>query len=263
MVEPEIWDVLDWLRSVADGLGLTILPEVHDTYATHERLSSHGYWTYDFVLPGLVLLAFLTGDAGRLAAHLARSPERQFTTLDCHDGIPVSPDLEGILTPVEMAHLADHVIGRGGNVNRILSATHADDGDVHQLNCTYYSALGEDDGRYLAARAIQLFARGIPQLYYVGLLAGTNDHAAVERTGEGRAINRHDYSEDEIAHALERPVVARLLELVRMRASHPAFGGPLVVESPARGTLLLTRTLGSHRCVLSVDVASGRMDLRS
>ena len=134
---------------------------------------------------------------------------------------------------------------------------------MHQLNCTYYSALGEDDDRYLAARAIQLFARGIPQVYYVGLLAGTNDHAAVERTGEGRAINRHDYSEDEIARALERPVVGGLLELVRMRASHPAFAGPLVVESPTPGTLRLTRTLGSHRCVLSVDVSSGRIDLRS
>ena len=142
MVEPEIWEALDWLRSAAAGLDMAVLPEVHDAYATHELLSSHGYWTYDFVLPGLVLLALLTGDAGRLAAHLARSPERQFTTLDCHDGIPVDPDLEGILTPVEMARLADHVIGRGGNVNRILSATHADGGDVHQLNCTYYSALG-------------------------------------------------------------------------------------------------------------------------
>ena len=48
---------------------------------------------------------------------------------------------------------------------------------MHQLNCTYYSALGEDDERYLAARAIQLFARGVPQIYYVGLLAGANDHA--------------------------------------------------------------------------------------
>ena len=49
------------------------------------------------------------------------------------------------------------------------------DVDVHQLNCTYCAALGEDDDRYIAARAIQLFARGVPQIYYVGLLAGLND----------------------------------------------------------------------------------------
>ena len=116
------------------------------------------------------------------------------------------------------------MLARGGNVNRILSDSHADGVDVHQLNCTYYSALGEDDDRYVAARAIQLFARGIPQVYYVGLLAGTNDHVAVERTGEGRAINRHDYTRAEIDAALERPVVRRILDLVRLRATHPAFG---------------------------------------
>jgi sucrose phosphorylase len=29
------------------------------------------------------------------------------------------------------------------------------DFDVHQINCTYYSALANDDDAYLAARAIQ------------------------------------------------------------------------------------------------------------
>ena len=106
--------------------------------------------------------------------------------LDCHDGIPVRPDLDGILEPGEMLDLADLVQRRGGNVNRILSDAHADgDVDVHQLNCTYYSALDCDDDRYVAARAIQLFARGVPQIYYVGLLAGENDHAAVAEPAKG------------------------------------------------------------------------------
>ncbi len=173
------------MTDVADSFGLAILPEVHDGHATHERLSAHGFWTYDFVLPGLLLHAFETGNAKLLAEHLAASPDRQFTNLDCHDGIPVRPDLDGILTPVEMADLAERVRSTGGNVNRILSDAHAEAGDVHQLNCTYYSALGEDDERYLAARAIQLFARGVPQIYYVGLLAGANDHAAVDANGRG------------------------------------------------------------------------------
>ena len=83
--------------------------------------SAHGFWTYDFVLPGLLLHAFETGQAQRLVEHLAASPDRQFTNLDCHDGIPVRPDLDGILTPGEMAGLAAHDPGAGGNVNRILS----------------------------------------------------------------------------------------------------------------------------------------------
>jgi sucrose phosphorylase len=262
MVEPEIWETLAWLRDTAADLGMLILPEVHDRYATHERLAARGYWTYDFVLPGLVAFAFSASDATRLAGHLERSPACQFTTLDCHDGIPVNPDLAGILTPPEMTRLADEVVERGGNVNRILSDEPAEGVDVHQLNCTYYSALGEDDGRYLAARAIQLFARGVPQVYYAGLLAASNDHEAVARHGEGRAINRHDYAPAEIDAALARPVVRQLLELIGVRATDPAFDGPLSVETPRSSVLRLTRAAGEHRRVLEVDLASGRFEVR-
>ena len=257
MVEPEIYEFLDWITSVADSCGLAVLPEVHDRYPTHQRLSAHGFWTYDFVLPGLVLDALETGKAGPLAAHLSRSPDRQFTTLDCHDGIPVQPDLDGVLKPSEMLDLAERVQRRGGNVNRILSDAHAPEVDVHQLNSTYYSALGCDDERYVAARAIQLFAKGVPQIYYVGLLAGENDTAAVERTGDGRAINRHDYTVDEVGDALARPVVGRVLELVRLRNSHPAFDGALEVAGDGSSLRLRWRN-GAATCSLEVDLASGR-----
>jgi sucrose phosphorylase len=106
--------------------------------------------------------------------------------------------------------------------------------NIHQLNCTYYSAVGCDDDRYLLARAIQLFARGIPQVYYVGLLAGENDNAASTGDGDGRAINRHDFSREEVETALRRPVVHRLIELMRLRNTHPAFYGDLEVETLGR-----------------------------
>ena len=259
MVEPEIYGFLDWIIEVATSFGLSVLPEVHDSYATHEALAQHGYWTYDFVLPGLLLYALETGSAARLCDHLRRSPDRQFTMLDCHDGIPVQPDLDGILAPEEMLWLADLVQGRGGNVNRILSESHADGGvDVHQLNCTYYSALDGDDDRYIAARAIQLFARGVPQIYYVGLLAGENDHHAMSSTGEGRAINRHDYSTAEVQVAISRPVVQQVLALVRLRNSHPAFNGFLEVSSDGPSGLRMTWRLDADRCELSVDLMSGQ-----
>jgi len=258
MVEPEIYEFLDWITSVANSCGLVVLPEVHDRYATHERLSAHGFWTYDFVLPGLVLDALATGKAQRLAAHLSRSPDHQFTTLDCHDGIPVRPDLDGILEPREMLDLAGRIQGRGGNVNRILSDSHSAEVDVHQLNSTFYSALDCDDDRYIAARAIQLFARGVPQIYYVGLLAGENDEAAVERTGDGRAINRHDYTIEEVDAALRRPVVGRVLELVQLRNQHPAFDGTLDVAGDNSSLRLRWRN-GDATCDLDVDLASGRV----
>ena len=259
MVEPEIYSFLDWIVGVADSLGLVVLPEVHDRYSTHLKLAAHGYWTYDFVLPGLLLDALETGSARHLADHLARSPERQFTMLDCHDGIPVRPDLDEILRPREMLRLADLVERQGGNANRILSDAHADGGvDVHQLNCTYYSALDRDDDRYVAARAIQLFARGVPQVYYVGLLAGENDHQAVTESGDGRSINRHDYTVSEVAAAIRRPVVRRILDLVRLRNVEPAFSGRLDVTIVDPATLRLTWSLGADDCQLEVDLRSGR-----
>ena len=259
MVEPDIYVFLDWIVGVAADLGLVLLPEVHDEYTTHKALARHGYWTYDFVLPGLLLQAFETRSATRLSDHLAQSPEQQFTVLDCHDGIPVRPDLDGILSSSEMRDLAGLVQRRGGNVNRILSDAHADgDVDVHQLNCTYYAALGCDDDRYVAARAIQLFARGVPQIYYVGLLAGENDDEAVVESGEGRAINRHNYSNAEIDRALDRRVVQRVLELVRLRSAGPAFTGKLVVSSPTPSSIRMTWTAGDACCSLETDLASGR-----
>jgi sucrose phosphorylase len=261
MVEPEIYEFLEWITSVADTLGLSLLPEVHDRYTTHRRLAAHGYWTYDFVLPGLVLDAFHTGRSETLAKHLAGSPDRQFTTLDCHDGIPVRPDLDGILDPPALRHLAERTVARGGNVNHILSPADPAELDVHQLNCTYYSALDGDDDRYLGARAIQLFARGVPQIYYVGLLAGENDRAAVARTGEGRAVNRHDYTREELDLALERPVVYRLIELIRLRNTHPAFGGRLDVRNPSWRDLHLHWSNGWSSCALLVDLTSGHFDI--
>jgi sucrose phosphorylase len=259
MVEPEIFTFLDWIIGVAESLGLIVLPEVHDRYATHEKLAAHGYWTYDFVLPGLLLHALETGSAAWLCDHLARSPEHQFTMLDCHDGIPVRPDLDGILEPQEMLRLAELVQLRGGNLNRILSEAHANEEvDVHQLNCTYYSALDCDDDRYVAARAVQLFARGVPQIYYVGLLAGENDHPAVTDSGEGRSINRHDYTAQEVRDAIRRPVVQRVMDLVRLRNTHPAFAGHLDVATTDETTIQLRWRHGDDACELEVDLRSGR-----
>ena len=84
------------------------------------------------------------------------------------------------------------------------------------MNTTYYSALGNNDAAYLLARAIQFFAPGIPQVYYVGLLAGENDVENVKRTGEGREINRHNFTLEEIDKAYNQDVVQDYLSLLTL-----------------------------------------------
>lgn len=261
-VEPEIYEFLDWIEAVAEAAGVVLLPEVHAHYRTQFRLAGHGSWVYDFVLPGLVLHALFTGSGLKLRRHLQACPRRQFTMLDCHDGVPIQPDLDDVLEVPEAEALVERLMARGANVTPLLyaSETH-DDFDAHQVNCTYYSALGEDDDAYLAARAIQLFAPGIPQVYYVGLLAGKNDYAAVEATGEGRAINRHDYSLAEVEAALRRPAVQRLQHLIRFRNEYPAFQGELRVEPGPTSALALAWRHGDAACTLHVDLLSATADL--
>ena len=130
-------------------------------------------------------------------------------------------------------------------------------------NCTYYSALECDDDRYVAARAIQLFARGVPQIYYAGLLAGENDHDAVVEHGDGRAINRHDYTTREVEEAVGRPVVQRVMDLIRLRNDHPAFAGNLVATTLDPAVLRLTWSLEADACALEVDLRSGRASIDS
>lgn len=51
--------------------------------------------------------------------------------------------------------------------------------------------LGDDGASYTLARAIQMFARGVPMVYYVGLLGDKNDLELLEATKEGGNINCH------------------------------------------------------------------------
>jgi hypothetical protein len=111
----------------------------------------------------------------------------------------------------------ENLYRHGTNVKRIYNTAQHGNLDVYQVNCTYYCALGDDDRAYLLARAIQLFAPGIHQIYYVGLLAGSNDLELVEATKAGRNINRHDYTRREIEEAVKRPVVQELLRLMAFR----------------------------------------------
>jgi sucrose phosphorylase len=111
-----------------------------------------------------------------------------------------------------------------------------------------------NDDSYLAARTIQFFAPGIPQVYYVGLLAGENDIELVEFTKNGRDINRHNYTLDEIAIEIEKPVVQRLLRLMEFRNSYPAFGGTFVIEDAPNDQLVLSWLDNPHRTTARIDL---------
>jgi sucrose phosphorylase len=129
------------------------------------------------------------------------------------------------------------------------------------VNCTFYDAMARNDRNYLLARAIQLFVPGVPQIYYVGLLAGGNDLELLARTCVGRDINRRYYRSDEVLAALERPVVKSLCALIRLRNTHAAFQGSFSVADTPATELVMRWQNGSQFAELAVDFAADRYRL--
>lgn len=259
-VEPEIYEFLDWIMELAESLGIELLPEVHAHYSTQYKLAEHGCWIYDFILPYRILDTLINKSSGDLLHYLKTRPSKQFTMLDCHDGIPVKPDLDDLIDTKEARELVDVCLDRGSNLSLILSDEHkAEDGfDVHQIRCSYYSVLNGDDDAYLAARAVQFFAPGVPQVYYVGLLAGENDVENVKKTGEGREINRHNFTLEEIEQSLEKEVVQRLLKLIRFRNEYDAFNGEFTVLDSAKDEVRLSWKKDDKYCNLHIDLQTNK-----
>ena len=101
---------------------------------------------------------------------------------------------------------------------------------------------------------MQYFLTGIAQVYYVGLLAGTNNMALLQLSGVGRDINRHHFTRAEVEADLQRPVVQALLGLIRLRNTHPAFGSSFHVErGGADGQLAMRWEPGDRFVALAVD----------
>lgn len=259
---PHTFAFIDRLTARCRELGMTVLVEVHSHFADQISVAGRVDRVYDFALPPLLLQALYTGDAGALRNWLEIRPRNTITVLDTHDGIGVIDvgqkwdGTPGLLESTDIAALVEGIHTSSGGSSRKATGWAASNVDVYQVNCTYYDALGGNDEHYLLARAVQLFTPGIPQIYYVGLLAAGNDLELLARTGVGRDINRHYFTADEIEAALRRPVVQRLLALIRLRRDHPAFGGDFTLAGGGN-TLVLGWTSNDAYARLTADFAHG------
>jgi sucrose phosphorylase len=223
--DPGTWDLLNKVQELADRHELTLLPEIHASYEEkiYELLSRKGYMTYDFFLPGLILDALENGDGSRLkewAEELIAKEIKVVNMLGCHDGIPLL-DLKGLIPDEQIEKLIETIVSRGGYVKNL----HGQKNVYYQVNATYYSALGEDDKKMLLARALQIFMPGKPQVWYLDLFAGKNDHKAVELAGAGghKEINRTNLSAKEAEEKIKLPIVQKQIEMLRFRNQFPAF----------------------------------------
>jgi sucrose phosphorylase len=269
---PETFAFIGEFAGAARARGIEVLVEIHSYYERQIEIARQVDWVYDFALPPLVLHALFNGTSEPLKRWIAMRPTNALTVLDTHDGIgiiDIGADASdragrpGLVAPAELDALVERIHANSGGASRKATGAAASNLDLYQVNCTFYDALARDDEAYLAARAIQFFLPGVPQVYYVGLLAGENDTTLLERSGVGRDINRHHYTRTEIDSALARPVVQRLCDLIRLRNAHPAFGGRFeVLEAPSH-ELALRWSQGPHEATLRVDLRVGKAQVQA
>ncbi len=261
---PETFEFIGQFAARARELGLEVLVEIHSYYKRQIEIAKQVDWVYDFALPPLVLHALEFGRSGPLLNWLAQRPDNAVTVLDTHDGIGIidigadAADRQGspgLVPPEELNELVERIHANSRGQSRKATGAAASNLDLYQVNCTFYDALGRNDAAYLIARAIQFFVPGIPQVYYVGLLAGENDMDLLERTKVGRDINRHYYSREEVLQDLGKPVVQKLVELIKLRNTHPAFGGRFEATAlPEQRELQMQWTAGNASATLKVDL---------
>lgn len=261
-IEPDIWELLYDIEKIVKEENAEILPEIHEHYTIPMKIADKGFWIYDFALPVLTLHALYNHTGKYLKDWLEKCPMKQFTTLDTHDGIGIV-DVKDLLPDEEIDAVKEQMYSQGANVKKIYSSEAYNNLDIYQVNTTYYSALGNNDDAYLMARAIQFFAPGIPQVYYVGMLAGSNDIELMERTKNGRDINRHYYTAEEVEKEQERSVVKKLKELMVLRNTHPAFSLDGTIEVEAYGDMLvITRKYGKDSITLKANLSTYQFEIK-
>jgi len=265
----QTFEYIDKLSDQINSLGMESLVEVHSHYQTQIEIAKKVNLVYDFALPPLVLHALFSNDAAPLLKWLAISPRNCLSVLDTHDGIGIedvapTKDKSGLLDDQQIEQLITKIHQNCDGQSLKASGAAASNVDIYQVNCSYYSALGNNDFDYLVARAIQFFAPGTPQVYYGGLLAIENDMKLLAKTNVGRDISRPYIDDARLEAALERKVVKALMSLITLRNENNAFGGEFnIAQTDASFSLCWTNQQDSAQ--LNVDLAArvATIDLKS
>ncbi len=254
---PETYDFINRLTAQANQLSMTTLVEIHAYYKTQIEIAKRVDKVYDFALPPLILHTLFTQDVQPLINWLKISPRNCITVLDTHDGIgiiDVGPvdGKAGLLKSTEIDHLVKTIHHNSKNQSLQATGEAASNVDLYQVNCTYYDALAQNEYDYLLARAIQFFSPGIPQVYYAGLLAETNDMSLLRQTNVGRDINRPYLSSEKIAQALKKPMVKALIRLIKLRNSSNAFSGKFTIDTK-QSLLIMSWKNGENSANLTIN----------
>ena len=243
--KPGTWEYLERIKKIAEQNNLMLLPEIHAEYGLHlhDEVANEGYYIYDFFLPGLTIHTIENKTSKALikwAKEIVAKKYKTVNMLGCHDGIPVL-DLKGkevngvynkgLLEDAEIESIMNTIMERGGRVKNLYDPS-GNKISYYQINATFFSALGEDEQKLLLARVIQLFMPGIPQVWYLDVFAGKNNYEAADNGGSAghKEINRTTLTMHDIEQGLKKEVVAKQLDIIRLRNTSNAFSGQIEIN---------------------------------
>ncbi len=241
---PETHEVVRLMRSLIQHAQPDAVIITETNIPNRENLSYFGnaneaHCIYNFSLPPLLVNTLVTGNCFYLKQWLMSMPPAQngtayFNFIASHDGIGLRP-AEGLLSDSEIASLISTMQQFGGQIS-----WRAGDNGVkkpYEINIALFDALqgttkGKDHwhiDRFICAHAIMLSLEGIPGIYIHSLLATSNDLEKLERTGQNRGINRHEWDYNKLTAELADPasqhaqVSSLLKKLVHLRQQQRAF----------------------------------------
>ncbi len=282
-------EIIKLLRNVLD-IGAPNVALVTETNVPHEENISYfgnGYdeaqMVYNFTLPPLVLYTFYTQDATKLsdwAASLVYPSDQTtfFNILDTHDGVGLM-GVKGILTTEEVEMMIARAKQNGAFVS--YKAVGGGGQEPYEINTTWYGALNSENDkeplelkakRFVASRSIALALRGVPGIYFHGLIGTGNDPSVVEKSGVKRDINRVSISERQLLEDVKNPnsklmhIIVRLLTLLEIRthvdAFHPNVPQRILKLSPEVFALLRGPEKAEKPVLAITNIANRSLELR-
>jgi sucrose phosphorylase len=251
-LNPKTILAIDRLQSIITQNKMQVLLEAVGDLEFLQLITSKGNFCYDFALSDLILYTVLSGESKFLVNWLELTQtirHNLINVLTNHDGFVFGKGKCGL--PLEkILWLKQKVSSNSGPIVKLTSGLEAKNMNDMNINTTLLESLGKDKDRLILAMALQIFAPGIPQIYYHDLLMATNNSLEFERTGEGRSCLRSNFSLSEAKSRIEQYKVQEIFEIIKIRRENKVFTGKFESFGNSKGLTYLW-TLGNDK--LQID----------
>ena len=279
----------DILNLVAPKVALTTATNVphEENISYFGNGSDEAQMVYNFALPPLVLHTFYREDATALTGWARdlkyfSDTSTYFNMLDTHDGVGLM-GVKDILQKDDIDFIIEKAREHGAFISYKTGADSSK--EPYEINTTWFSALNHDNSsediafqvkRFVASRSIALVLRGVPGIYFHGLIGTCNDTETVLETKSKRDINRRVIDLKTLNEAQKDPhsklshiiiQLVRILEIrIRQSAFHPNGDQHVLSVSPdvfsvfrvspdARQHILTLTNITNRVCHIEVPLA--------